>query len=116
MIVSESFVVADWTDPGTHPGRPIAGLHLHRSDDEAWYVLSGRLGFQVGDEQREIGAGESILVQRGTPHTYWNATSEPAHYLLVMTPRIHQLIQALHAGARDDFAAIFDEYDSQLLP
>ena len=39
VIVSESFVVADWTDPGTHPGRPIAGLHVHRSDDEAWIVL-----------------------------------------------------------------------------
>jgi len=47
MIKSESFVLADWTDPGTHPGRPIAGLHLHRSDDEAWIVLSGRLGFRV---------------------------------------------------------------------
>jgi hypothetical protein len=32
MIVSDSFVIADWTDPGTRPGRPIAGLHLHRSD------------------------------------------------------------------------------------
>ena len=26
---------------------------------------------------------------RGTRHSYWNATSEPARYLLVMTPRIH---------------------------
>ena len=32
MIVSDSFVIADWTDPGTHPGRPIAGLHLHAGD------------------------------------------------------------------------------------
>src|SRR5438552_9979194 len=51
MIVSESFVIADWTDPGTHPGRPIAGLHVHRSDDEAWIVLEGQLGFRVGDEE-----------------------------------------------------------------
>jgi hypothetical protein len=35
VIVSDSFVIADWTDPGTHPDRPIAGLHLHRSDEEA---------------------------------------------------------------------------------
>src|SRR5262249_52291303 len=115
VIISDSFVVADWTDPGTHPGRPIAGLHLHRSDDEAWIVLEGRLGFQVGDEQREVGARESLLVTRGTPHSYWNPTSEPAHYLLVMTPRIHQLIQALHAGDRKDFARIFEEHDSELL-
>ena len=115
MIVSESFVIADWTDPGTHPGRPIAGLHLHRSDDEAWIVLEGTLGFQVGDERREVAAGESILVPRGTPHSYWNAVAAPTRYLLVMTPRIHRLIEALHAGDRSDWAAIFEEHDSELL-
>jgi mannose-6-phosphate isomerase-like protein (cupin superfamily) len=115
VIVCDSFVVADWTDPGTHPGRPIAGLHLHRSDDEAWIVLSGRLGFQIDGERREVPAGESILATRGTRHSYWNATSEPARYLLVMTPRIHRLIEALHAGERSDFAAIFEQYDSELL-
>jgi mannose-6-phosphate isomerase-like protein (cupin superfamily) len=115
MIISESFVVADWTDPGTHPRRPIAGLHLHRSDDEAWIVLEGRLGFRVGDEEREVGAGDSILVSRGTPHSYWNAIAEPTHYLLVMTPMIHHLIESLHAGRRSDFAQIFQEHDSQLL-
>ena len=115
MIVCDSFVIADWTDPGSHPGRAIAGLHLHRSDDEAWIVLEGRLGFRVGDREQEVGAGESLLVQRGTAHTYWNPASEPAHYLLVMTPRIHRLIEALHAGDRDDYARIFEEHDSELL-
>jgi mannose-6-phosphate isomerase-like protein (cupin superfamily) len=115
MLISESFVVADWTDPGERPGLPIASRHLHRSDDEAWFVLEGRLGFAVGDEQREIAAGESILVPRGTPHAYWNPSTEPARYLLVMTPRIHRLIQALHAGDRDDYEQIFREHDSELL-
>ena len=115
MIISDSFVIADWTDPGTHPGRPIAATHLHRSDDEAWIVLEGRLGFRVGDEERVIATGESLLVARGTPHSYWNPASEPAHYLLVMTPRIHRLIEALHSGERGDWARIFEEHDSELL-
>jgi mannose-6-phosphate isomerase-like protein (cupin superfamily) len=115
VIVSDSFVVAEWTDPGTNPGRPIAGLHLHRSDDEAWFVLEGRLEFRVGEAVRSVGAGESILVTRGTPHSYWNPATEPARYLLVMTPRIHRLIEALHAGDRTDYARIFEEHDSELL-
>jgi len=115
VIISDSFVIADWTDPGTHPGRPIAGLHLHRSDDEAWFVLEGKLGFRVGDEEREVAAGESILVPRGSPHSYWNVLDEPTRYLLVMTPRIHRLIETLHAGGRDDWARIFEEHDSELL-
>ena len=32
-----------------------------------------------------------------------------------MTPRLHQLIEVLHAGDRDDFARIFEEHDSELL-
>jgi uncharacterized cupin superfamily protein len=92
VIVCESFVVADWTDPGTEPRRPIAGLHLHRADDEAWFVLTGRLGFRVGEQNRELEAGESLLVRRGTPHSYWNAIPAPTRYLLVMSPRIHKLI------------------------
>jgi mannose-6-phosphate isomerase-like protein (cupin superfamily) len=115
MLISDSFVVADWTDPGTNPGRPIAGLHVHHADDEAWFVLEGRLGFRVGDEEKEVGAGESLLVTRGTPHSYWNAAPAPARYLLVMTPRIHRLIAALHAGEREDFAQIFREHESELL-
>ena len=115
LIISESFVVADWSDPGTHPGRPIAGLHLHRSDDEAWVVLEGRLGFRVGESQREVCEGDSVLVTRGTAHSFWNAAPEPARYLLVMTPRIHRLVEALHAGDRTDFAQIFEEHDSELL-
>ncbi len=114
-LVSGSFVMVDWTDPGTHPGRPIAGLHLHRDDDEAWYVLDGRLGFRVGDEEREVASGEAILVPRGTPHSYWNAQAAPARYLLVMTPQIHRLIEALHGGDRTDYAAIFEEHASELL-
>lgn len=116
MIVCDSFVVADWTDPGgTSRDRPIAGLHLHRSDDEAWYVLSGRLGFQLNEEFVEVAPGGSILVVRGTPHSYWNATPGPTRYLLVMTPRIHQLVQTLHSGERTDWSAIFEEHDSELL-
>ena len=115
MIVSESFVIAEWTDPGDHPERPIAALHLHRADDEAWYVLEGRLGFRVGGEEREVEAGGSLLVPRGTPHSYWNPGPGRARYLLVMPPRIHGLIEALHAGDRTDYAAIFEEHDSELL-
>jgi mannose-6-phosphate isomerase-like protein (cupin superfamily) len=116
VISSESFVIVEWTaQPDTSADRPIAGLHIHRSDDEAWYVLDGRLGFRVGDDQREIATGDSILVTRGTPHSYWNASPTPTRYLLVMTPRIHALIQALHSGQHADWATIFEERDSQLL-
>jgi mannose-6-phosphate isomerase-like protein (cupin superfamily) len=115
VIACESFVVVEWGDDGGHPGRPIAPLHVHHEDDEAWYVLEGRLGFRLGDEERVAGAGEAVLAARGVPHAYWNADAAPARYLLVMPPRIHRLIQALHDGTRSDFAAVFREHASELL-
>jgi mannose-6-phosphate isomerase-like protein (cupin superfamily) len=116
-----SFVIAEWSDPGAPPGasqpRWIAPLHMHRSDDEAWYVLQGKLCVKVGDDTVEAPAGAAVLVPKGTPHTYWNPDPAPVRYLLIMTSRIHQLIQAIHATqdrSADVMRALFKSYDSEL--
>jgi mannose-6-phosphate isomerase-like protein (cupin superfamily) len=116
-LADGDFVIIEWSDPGgaTGPDRPIARLHVHYADDEAWYVLEGTLGFRVGSELVEAGPGAAVHVARGTPHSYWNARPEPARYLLVMTPRIHRLVQALHAPGAGDSAAIFRAHESELL-
>ena len=68
--VGNSFLIAEWQDPGGPPGPPrlIAPLHIHHSDDEAWYVLEGTLCVQVGDEEIEAHAGSGVYVPRNTPH------------------------------------------------
>lgn len=111
------FVMVEWGDPGgvTGPDRPIAGLHIHHADDEAWYVLDGTLGFRIGSGLVEAGAGAAVHVPRGTPHSFWNARPEPARYVLVMAPRIYRLVQALHAPGAGDYAAIFRAHESELL-
>ncbi len=110
-------VMVEWGDPGgvTGPDRPIAGLHVHHSDDEAWYVLSGTLGFRLGDDTVEAGPGAVVLARRGTAHSFWNARPEPARYVLVTAPRIHRLVAALHAEGATDYAAIFRDHASELL-
>jgi mannose-6-phosphate isomerase-like protein (cupin superfamily) len=116
-----SFVIAEWRDPGapnTNSPRWIAPLHLHNNDDEAWYVLEGKLCVKVGDDTVEAAAGAAVLVPKGTPHTYWNPDPAPVRYLLIMTPRIHQLIQAIHAAqdrTPDAMRALFRSHDSELL-
>jgi mannose-6-phosphate isomerase-like protein (cupin superfamily) len=114
------FVIAEWRDPGGPPGPPryIAPLHLHHADDEAWYVLEGALCVRQGEEIVEVRAGAAVLVSKGTPHTYWNPAPEPARYLLVTTPRIHALIQAIHALPERSPAtlrAVFEAHRSELL-
>jgi mannose-6-phosphate isomerase-like protein (cupin superfamily) len=118
---SESnFVLAEWSDLGGAPGqrRLIAPLHVHHADDEAWYVLEGSLTVLVGNEEVEAPAGSGVLAPRGTAHTYWNSAAEPVRYLLVMTPNIHRLIQAIHAMPERTptaLAAVFEGHNSTLL-
>jgi len=117
---ANDFVVAEWRDPGGSPGSPryIAPRHLHHRDDEAWYVLENVLCVQAGDQVVEARAGSAVFVPRGTPHTYWNPSPNPTRYLLVMTPRIHELIQAIHAlndRTPASLAALFHKFDSELL-
>lgn len=118
---ADSFVLAEWRAAGTPPGsKPQwqAPLHLHCNDDEAWYVLEGVLHIRRGDEVVEAVPGSAVLVRRGQAHTYWNPAPEPARYILVMTPRIHALIEAIHALAERTPAALralFTQYDSELL-
>ena len=45
-------------------------LHVHRNDDEAWYVLDGTLTFQVADATWSAEAGSFVWAPRGLPHTF----------------------------------------------
>jgi mannose-6-phosphate isomerase-like protein (cupin superfamily) len=115
-----SFVIAEWQDPGGPPGPPrlIAPPHIHFHDDEAWYVLEGRLRVRRGDEEVEALPGSAVLVPRGTPHTYWNPDIKPLRYLLVMTPNIYGLIQDIHAmkeRSAPTLREVFKKHDSDLL-
>lgn len=117
---SASFVVAEWKDAGGPPGPPrwIAPLHLHRNDDEAWYVLEGTLCVRVGKDVVEAPAGSAVFVPRGTAHTYWNPEPGLLRYLLFMTPNIYSLIQDIHAMTDRSPAAlraVFEKHDSERL-
>jgi mannose-6-phosphate isomerase-like protein (cupin superfamily) len=89
---------------------------VHHGDDEAWYVLEGALGLSRGEERLEVRAGAGALVPRGSAHTFWNLAGERTRYLIVMTPRIAALIEALHEpGAPADLRGLFRRFDSELL-
>ena len=118
--VGNDFVIAEWKDEGGPPGPPrwIAPLHLHRNDDEAWYVLEGTLGVRLGKDVVEAPAGSAVMVPRGTAHTYWNAGTGRLRYLLVMTSNVYSLIQDIHAMNERTpaaLAAVFEKHDSELV-
>lgn len=113
-VAGGDFTIAEWVDDGEScVERPIAPLHVHFGDDEAWYVLEGTLGFTRGDEQLETPAGFAVLVPRGVVHTYWTAGGGRCRYLIVLTPRLAALIEGLHEPGAD-VPALFARHDSAL--
>jgi mannose-6-phosphate isomerase-like protein (cupin superfamily) len=93
-----SISLVEWVAPPAPDGQReyIAPFHRHFEDDEAWYVLTGRMGFHLDGEEIEVGPGGAVMARAGVVHTYWNAGTEPARYVLIMSTRIRALIAALH--------------------
>ncbi|CAM3094821.1 hypothetical protein PALU110988_00910 [Paenibacillus lupini] len=62
--------MAEWTAEGCTAGAEpmkIAPLHIHHEDDEAWYILKGTLGFQIGEQVIEAKVGDAVIAPRPIP-------------------------------------------------
>jgi quercetin dioxygenase-like cupin family protein len=60
-------------------------LHVHRDEDEWFFVMEGELTFWVGGEVIDAPAGSFVYGPRGIPHTFV-VSSEQARFLLVTEP------------------------------
>jgi len=60
-------------------------LHVHSREDEAFYVLEGRIRFRQGDQDLVAGPGTWVWAPRGVPHAF-RVESERARALVLMTP------------------------------
>jgi len=61
-------------------------LHVHRNEDEAFYVLTGRVSLVCGEGAADLGPGAFALLPRGLPHSFWNPHAEPARVLVLSAP------------------------------
>lgn len=60
--------------------------HVHRDEDETFYVLDGSCTFRLGDERVEARRGDFVNVPRGMVHCFRNFTDEPMRMILTFTP------------------------------
>lgn len=103
-----TFQIHEWT--GSGPGY----LHVHYADDEAWHILEGTLTFRFSDGLFEAPAGTTVFVPAGVPHDYFEA-SGAARYLIILTPRLHLLIQELQKASLASHAAIMRQFESAIV-
>ncbi len=60
--------------------------HVHRREDEAFYVLEGELTFRMEDETVSGGPGTFVFAPRGVPHTFTNLSGRRARALVFCAP------------------------------
>jgi quercetin dioxygenase-like cupin family protein len=85
--------------------------HVHRRMEQAFYVLEGRISFQLGADWVEASPGEVVVVPPGTAHTFANRTHDAAQLLQIQSggalePMFEDLARAFPAGSETDSARI----------
>ena len=60
--------------------------HVHREEDDAFYILEGELTFVFGDEQVAAPPGTFVLVPPGVEHAFRNDVDVPVRMFNIHAP------------------------------
>jgi mannose-6-phosphate isomerase-like protein (cupin superfamily) len=77
-----------------HTGGKGSYGHRHKTQEEIYYVASGKLQFKLGDEVVELEKGSAVRVAPETWRSVWNGEPEDAE-LIIVSKRVE-------GGSRDD--------------
>jgi mannose-6-phosphate isomerase-like protein (cupin superfamily) len=106
-----AFTVIEEADPLDTP------LHVHRNEDELWYVLEGEHVVQVGDEEFHVGPGEMVFGPRGVPHAQRRVVPRTGRFLEFFSPAgfegfFRELAEAERTGSSmpDAYARVSEKY------
>jgi quercetin dioxygenase-like cupin family protein len=105
----------------TIPPHFSTGLHVHRVQEETFYVLEGECDWRVGEQQITATPGTYVFIPPGVPHNIANATDQPARVLMTVSPPGHEhyfeeLAGLVAPGSKPDpeaIAALRRRYDTE---
>ncbi len=63
-----------------------APLHRHRNEDEYTFIVQGRMGAMLGEEEVYGDKGDLVFKPRNQWHTFWNADEAPLVVLEMISP------------------------------
>jgi quercetin dioxygenase-like cupin family protein len=106
----------DWTLPAGFS----TGLHVHRVQEETFYVLEGECKWQVADQLVCAKPGAYLFIPPGVPHNIGNASNKRARMLMTVSPPGHEhyfeeLAKVAARGGRPDadvIAELRNRYDT----
>lgn len=97
--------------------------HIHRVENEWFYVLEGDMKFQVASDLFRVSSGGCVFAPRMVPHVFQNVGQTPARILALAVPagRMEAFIvelDALFAARAPEPAsikAVFEKYGLELV-
>jgi quercetin dioxygenase-like cupin family protein len=109
----------DWTIPAGF----ATGLHVHRVQEESFYMLEGECEWRVGDRVVRASPGTYLFIPPGVPHDIANVGAKPARVLMTVSPPGHEhyfeeLAKLAAGGGTPDAKAIGElrtRYDTDQL-
>jgi uncharacterized cupin superfamily protein len=114
---SADFSVFESSPP---PGRPGPAPHVHRSYDEAWFIIEGTVEFLLDGRRERQGAGGFVFVPRGVAHSFANPGPAGARMLVigsapaqVMVEEVGRLAEAGRLSP-DTIMEVYRHHDSTL--
>jgi quercetin dioxygenase-like cupin family protein len=90
-------------DVTVEPNGCVAAAHMHPLQTEAFRVLDGELNMKHGRKTIAAAAGETVVVEPGIAHTFWNAGDNAVRFTCEVRPALgfERLIETMFALAAD---------------
>ena len=90
-------------DVRIEPDGFVAATHVHPYQTEVFEVVEGQVGFKAGGETIIAGPGETVVVEPGTAHRFWNNGDVPARFRCEVRPALQfeELLSTMYALAAD---------------
>ena len=76
----------EWTIPAGFS----TGMHVHRVQEETFYVLEGTCDWQAAGERVRATPGTYLFIPPGVPHNIANSSDQPARVLMTVSPPGHE--------------------------
>jgi quercetin dioxygenase-like cupin family protein len=85
------------------PNGAVAAAHVHPYQTETFEILEGELTFRAGSETIVAKAGDTVRIDPGTPHKFWNDGETDARFRTEIRPALQfeSLIETMFGLAND---------------
>ena len=60
--------------------------HFHKTSEEIYFFTHGAGRMRLGDDEREVGPGDTVVIAPGVRHKLWSTGPEPLRLLCCCSP------------------------------